>query len=218
MANALKAFFSDADREAIHAATAKAERETSGELVVYVVERCDPHPEIAWKGALVGGAIGAACAALAIWQFGGWGAPDSWWMLVGLQLGLLAGWLLSRFPAVGRRLIDAEALLSRVEGRAAEAFVEESVFATKERTGVLIFVALFEHRVVVLADEGIEARVGPNAWNRVTQSVTGGIREGRPARALIHAIEQCAALLGEHGVTSADASNEISNEPRFRGA
>ena len=218
MADALKAFFSDADREAIHAATVEAERETSGELVVCVVERCDPHPEIAWKGALIGGAIGALCAALAIWQFGGWGAPDSWWMLVGLQLGLLAGWLLSGLPAVGRRLVDAEALLSRVEGRAAEAFLEENVFATNERTGVLIFVALFEHRVLVIADEGIQAKVGSNAWSRVTESVTRGIREGSPAKALIHAVEQCAVLLREHGVTSADASNEISNEPRFRDA
>lgn len=216
MARLIQTFFSEADREAIRAATREAERRTSGELVVYVVERCDPHPEIAWKGALIGGAVSALCAAFAVWQFGGWGAPDYLWILIGLQLGLLGGWLLSRLPAVARRLVDPGALMSRVEGRAAEAFIEESVFATKERTGVLIFVALFEHRVIVLTDEAIDARVQAGAWDAIAAGIARGIREGAPTRALIGAVEQCAILLTEHGVTSAEATNEISNEPRFR--
>jgi putative membrane protein len=152
-------FFSDADREAIRAATAAAESKTTGELVVYVAERCDPHPETRWKAALIGGAVGALSAAIAVWLFGGWGAPDYVWLLIGLQLGLLVGWLASRFDGVARRLIGDDALSSRVEGRAAEAFLDEQVFATRDRTGILIFVALFEHRVLVLADEGIDERV-----------------------------------------------------------
>ena len=57
MASRIDRFFSEADRDAIRAATTAAERDTAGELVVYVVERCDPYPEVAWKGALVGGAV-----------------------------------------------------------------------------------------------------------------------------------------------------------------
>jgi len=208
-------FFSEDDREAIRAATAEAELGTSGELVVYVVERCDPYPEVAWKGALIGGAVGAACAAIAVRVVGGWGAPDDLWLLIGLQLGLLAGWLASRFESVARRLVGSEALSSRVEGRAAEAFVEESVFATAERTGVLVFLALFEHRVLVLADEGIRARVSPGAWEEIATSIAAGIRAGAPAAALTDAIARCAALLSAHGVP-ANTSNELSNQPRFR--
>jgi putative membrane protein len=212
--NRIDTFFSPSDREAIRAATKAAEGETSGELVVYVVERCDPHPEIAWKGALIGGAVGAACAALAVRLFGGWGAPDYLWLLIGVQLGLLGGWLVSRFEGVARRLIGDEALLSRVEGRAAEAFVDEQVFATAERTGVLIFVALFEHRVLVLPDQGIEERVGPRAWDEIASAVAKGIRNGTPADALVGAVVRCARLLSEHGVP-ANTTNELSNEPRF---
>ena len=215
MASRIDTFFSNADREAIRAATAEAERSTSGELVVYVVERCDPYPEIAWKGALIGGALGAAGAAIAVRLFGGWGSPDDLWLLIGLQLGLLAGWLASRFEGVARRLIGNEALSSRVEGRAAEAFVEESVFATAARTGVLIFVALFEHRVLVLADEGIRAQVGPEAWDEIATSIAAGIRAGAPAPALTEAAGRCAGLLSAHGVP-ANSSNELSNRPRFR--
>jgi putative membrane protein len=215
VATRIDTFFSESEREAIRAATAEAERSTSGELVVYVVERCDPHPEVAWKGALVGGAIGAACGAIAVRSFGGWGAPDDLWLLIGLQLGLLAGWLASRFEAIARLLIGDEALESRVDGRAAEAFIEERVFATEARTGVLIFVALFEHRVVVLADEGIEERVADGVWRDIVDEAVRGIRAGAPADALIDAVHACSALLSEHGVPS-NLTNELSNEPRFR--
>ena len=212
----IETFFSKADREAIQAATTAAERKTAGELVVYVTERCDPHPEVAWKGALVGGALGALCASLGAWRFGGWGAPDHLWILIGFQLGLVAGWIASRFDPVARRLVGEEALDSRVDGRAAEAFLDEQVFATRERTGVLIFVALFEHRVLVLADEGIDERVADHAWDEITGELALGIRRGRPAPALIHAVERCATLLEAHGVQAADEENQLPNKPRFR--
>lgn len=215
MPRRIESFFSEADREAIRLATAAGERTTAGELVVYVTERCDPHPEVGWKAALIGGAVGALCAAAAVWRFGGWGAPDYAWMLIGLQLGLLAGWIVSRFDSVARQLIGDDALSSRVEGRAAEAFLEEQVFATRERTGVLIFVALFEHRVLVLADQGINERVDAAAWDDISNELALGIRRGTPARAVIHAVERCAALLSDHGV-AADIANQLSDEPRFR--
>jgi putative membrane protein len=208
--------FSEADREAIRAATTASERKTAGELVVYVTERCDPHPEVGWKAALLGGAVGALCAALVVWRFGGWGAPDYLWMLIGLQVGVVIGWVASRFSAVARSLIDDEAVEGRVKGRAAEAFLEEQVFATRDRTGVLVFVALFEHRVLVLADEGIDARVDDDAWKEISEEVASGLRRGKPASALIHAVGRCADLLVEHGVSPVDPANELPDEPRFR--
>lgn len=215
MASRIDTFFSSADREAIRAATADAERRTAGELVVYVVERCDPHPELTWKGALIGGAVGAACAAVAVRLFGGWGAPDYLWLLIGLQLGLLTGWLASKFAGLARWLIGGETLSSRARGRAAAAFLEEKVFATAERTGILIFVALFEHRVLVLADEGIEERVAAGAWDEIAAHIAAGIRAGAPAAALVDAVGRCSELLGAHGIP-ANATNELPNEPRLR--
>ena len=216
MPGRIDTFFSEADREAIRAATVAAERKTAGELVVYVTERCDPHVEVGWKAALIGGALGALCAAFAVWRFGGWGAPDYLWMLIGLQLGLVFGWVASRFDAVSRQLVGNEALDSRVGCRAAEAFLEEQVFATRDRTGVLVFVALFEHRVLVLADEGINERVDDGAWEEISEELALGLRRGTPAPALIHAVERCADLLVEHGISPLDPANELSDEPRFR--
>ena len=76
MPSRIDKLFNKSDREAIVQATAEAEQQTSGELVVYVVEQCDPYGEEGWKGALVGGAVGALVGALAAWFYGGWGSPD----------------------------------------------------------------------------------------------------------------------------------------------
>jgi putative membrane protein len=113
-------------------------------------------------------------------------------------------------------MLGDELLQDRVEGRAAEAFVEEQVFATRARSGVLIFVALFEHRVVILADQGIDERVENDAWAAISDEVTAGVRHGRPAEALITAVQRCADLLVEHGMSPVDSENELPNEPRFR--
>lgn len=217
MPSRIERVFSEADRGAIRAATAAAERKTAAELVVYVTERCDPHPEVVWKATLIGGAWGALIAALAVWLFGGWGTPDHLWILIGLQLGLLAGWLASRFEGIARRLIDREALESRLQGRAAEAFIKERVFATKERTGVLIFLALFEHRVMVLADEGVAGHVEASAWESISTELADGIGRGAATSAVVQAIARCADLLVEHGVSGPDTLNQLTDEPRFDG-
>lgn len=185
--------------------------------MVYVVERCDPHPEIAWKGAAIGGAIGAAVAAIAARLHGGWGAPDDLWLPIGLQLGVVVGWLASRVDAVARMLVSDATMMSRVDGRAAEAFVEEQVFATKHRTGVLIFVALFEHRILILADQGIRERVGQEAFDEVAARLAAGIRARRAAPALLEAVAECERILEGHRMPG-DTVDELHNEPRFRDA
>jgi putative membrane protein len=215
VASRIDKLFNKRDRDAIVEATAEAERQTSGELVVYVVEQCDPYGEEAWKGALLGGAAGALSGALIAWFYGGWGSPDELWILLGAQLGLVAGWIASRFDGVARRLVGDDAMNSRADGRAAEAFVEERVFDTEARTGVLIFLALFEHRVIVMADEGIREAVPEAAWGDLAASIAEGVRAGSAAPALIDAVKRCADILTEHGVPS-NQTNELSNEPRFR--
>lgn len=216
MPRRLETFFSEADKEAIRAATAAAEHKTAGEIVVYVTERCDAHPEAAWKAALLGGAVGALCAAVALWRLGGWGTPDYPWILIGLQLGFLLGYVTSRFDGAARRFVDDRDLSSRVEARAAQAFLEERVFATRGRTGILIFVALFEHRVRMLADEGIDKHVDQGAWNEISDDLAAAIGRGAPVAAIIGAVERCAQLLAEHGVGVLDTDNELPDEPRFR--
>ena len=73
----------------------------------------------------------------------------------------------------------------RARQRAERCFLDEEVFATRDRTGILIFVAVFERQVVVMGDAGINRAVPDGAWDHVVDDVIAGIRARRPAEALI---------------------------------
>ena len=60
----------------------------------------------------------------------------------------------------------------------------EEVFKTRDRTGILIFLALFEHRAVILADEGIHRAVPREEWQALVDELVAGIRAGRGVAAL----------------------------------
>lgn len=205
------------DLTAIREATEAAERRTGGELVCVLVKRCDPYPGGPWKGAMLGAIAGAAATSL--WQtLGvGWQALDPYLLPLVTLLGAAIGFLaVVALPNLQRLLVPADVLDLRVDRRAAAAFLAEEIFATRERTGVLLFVAFFEHRVRILADAGIHEKVDESVWDGIAGELTRGIRAGRTREALVAAIEACGKVLAERGVERrADDENELSDEPRL---
>lgn len=112
---------------------------------------------------------------------------------------------------VGRTLLDV-----RVHRRALQAFLTEEVFNTRDRTGILLFVSLREHRIEVLGDTGINAQVPPEAWADVVATLRHHIKTaGDLTAGLVDAIEQCGRLLERKGVAiRPDDTDELSNRVR----
>lgn len=196
-----RSFFSSSDLEAIREATAEAERRTSGEIVPVVVGTCDDYDDAAWKAAAFGALTGSLLTA-GIYTAGGfWLSPPWLWILAPSAVGAAVAYLLARLlPGFRRAMVDRDTLDLRVERRAKQAFLDEEVFATRERTGILIFLALFERRVVVLGDEAINRAVDQAEWQEIVDHLVEGIRSGAPGPALVAAIGDCGRLLEEHGV------------------
>jgi putative membrane protein len=208
--------FTEADLALIREAVADAEVGTAGEIVPYVVPASDAYSGAVWKG----GTLGALIGALAGWAVhsaaGFWGGALFFWMAVppaaGAALGLLLAGLV---PPIKRLLAGAEVLELRTRRRAALAFLDEEVFRTRDRTGILLFVSLFEHRVVVLGDSGINEKVAAGEWDGLVQRAAAGIRAGRPGEALAGAVRECGRLLAERGVEIRPAdTDELPNELR----
>ena len=208
-------FFTQADLDAIQAAVRAAEERTSGEIVPYVVDQSDEYPTAAWKGAALG-AILAPFVALAIHRWSSiWGIPVDWWITLPAPLGGALGYLLSLLPSVRRWMVGEEILEIRTRRRAAVAFLDQEVFKTRDRTGILLFVSLLEHRVVLLADSGIDQKVEEGKWEEITRRLAGEIRRGRPGPAMVEAIQACGELLARHSVERrADDQNELRDELR----
>jgi putative membrane protein len=208
--------FSPADRDRIKAAVEAAEGKTSGEIVPYVVDHSDNYEDAEWRSAFLF-AFMTFCIVVAVRSF------TSVWLplnvveigLATLAAGALAMLLVKYVRPVktffaGRHLID-----HRVAQRAAEAFISEEVFNTRDRTGILIFVSLLEHRVLVIGDAGINASVKKADWHDVVQRVVKGINDGKITEGLVDAILQCGSLLEQHGLKRrADDSDELSDSLR----
>lgn len=211
-------FFTASDLQAIEAAVHEAEKGTSGEIVPCVVAHSDHYEAAAWKGAVLG-AFAAVVAAAAARYFGDfWGSPALGWItlppLIGGALGYAAAAMVRplKLALAGRAHVE-----HRVHQRAAEAFLENEVFKTRDRTGVLIFLSLYERRVVVLGDAGINAHVGQHEWDAVVAGIVAGMRTGKPGQALGAAIARCGELLEGRGVAiRADDTDELPDKLRMQ--
>lgn len=208
--------FTDADREAIQAAVREAEERTAGEIVPYVVDASDEYPTAVWKGTALGALLGPLVA-LVLYEWGGfWNLYVPLWIAVPAPAGGAIGYLLTWWlPALRRWMAGDEVLEVRSRRRAEVAFLEQEVFQTRDRTGILLFLSLFEHRAVVLGDTGINQKVEQAKWDEIVRNLAAGVRSGRPGAAMVDAIHACGELLERHGVERrSDDRDELSNELR----
>jgi putative membrane protein len=210
-------FFSDDDLESIRKATADAESRTGGEIVPFIVERVVEKDEARWRAAAVGALAAAAAAGLADLFGGYWGGSGVFWITLPVVAGAGLGYLLGGVGAVGRWLIPEDRLDRAVTMRAEAAFLEEEVFDTRDRTGVLVMISLFEHRAVILADAGINRVVPENTWQELVDQLVSGIRSGRAAEAMRDAVASCGKVLEEYEVPlRPDDEDELPDAPRIR--
>ena len=201
-----------AARLQLESAVIEAERATSGEIVVNVVRACDEYGSAGWR-------LGVLLAALALL---GLAELHARWLLPWIEGHLISALFLAELAALGlghglaridvvRRLFVSEALLEeRVAERARRAFAERGLARTAGRSGILLFVALFERRAVVLADEGIHRVLGPDeSWDEVVAAVVAGLRDGRAVEGLLAAVRRCGEILARRLPAAAREVNEL---------
>ena len=196
----------EAARERLAGVVREAERGTGGEIVVAVASACDEYGSAGWR-------LGVALAALAFLGLGLFAPPLPWVAYLAAQAAaLLLGHALARIEGVRRALVDEALVEERVAERARRAFAEHGLTRTRGRTGILIFVALFERRVVVLADEGIHRALGPNeGWTEIVERAVGGIRSGVALVGLENAVRRCGEILARRLPAAAPNPDELPN-------
>ncbi|MCB2206271.1 TPM domain-containing protein [bacterium] len=208
--------FSEEDKKRIAEAVKEAESRTSGEIVPYVVGRADNYPEAWLRG-------GSLAAFLVLFVFSVISLGTDWWLPLTLaEVGAitvlafgLGGLLVAYVPVLKRAVIPDAMEQQRVDERASLAFLEEEVFETRERTGILIFLSLFERRVCILGDKGINELVKKDEWDEIVQVIVHAMKNGSPADGMLEAIWKCGQLLERRGVEiRPDDSNELDDSLR----
>jgi putative membrane protein len=193
---------SAADRERIREAVRAAERGTSAEFVSVLARRSDTY---LFESLFAASSL-ALILPMILW-FVGW--PDSILQIIGIQLGAFAVvGLLLRWPAAATALIPSAVQVRQARRLAREQFLALGLADTTERTGVLLFVSLAERYVEILADKGIHARVGEEAWRTIVDGFTADVRARRAADGFVRAIEALGAVLARHCPPRAGNPNE----------
>lgn len=219
--------FTDDDQTRIASAIAEAETGTSGEIFCVVSRRVSSYIDVSLGWA----AAAALILPMGLIPFGfdpawfpnlsdGWEAAHlaSRHLVVAQALGVyavvqaavfVAAFLLTRIPLVRRWVTPRSIRRARVRRVAVQQFLAHGVHVTRERTGVLIFAALQEHQVELVADEGIHSRVDHGVWADAVAALTRELRAGRPVAGFEAAIAQCGAVLADHFPPRADNPNEL---------
>ena len=96
--------------------------------------------------------------------------------------------------------------------RSRQVFTELGMHRTRERNAVLIYVALDDHQLAVLGDEGVHAHVGDGYWDRIRDLLVERLRAGRPRQALVEAVAEVGRTLQAHFPRRPDDTNELSDQ------
>jgi putative membrane protein len=207
--------FSDAARERIKQAVQQAERGTKGEIVPMIVPASARYRDAGHHCGLVL-ALLVLAVLLAIevyWLPWGWHAGNAGWLLLAVVVAYGIGQGLGSVPAVIRLMTSRERMARKVRLRAEHAFYQHGLHKTEARTGILILVSLFERRVQVLADKGLDERVPPGTWDGLVNGIIEGIHAGRATEAICDAISNCGRHLAQVcPAGSGDNPDELQNE------
>ena len=212
MKDLAKQFLTEQEREQINAAVQSAERRTSGEIVCLVESASYRYP----MGNVLGATVLALPLALVLTPLIGgwlWMGTHNMWLFLGL-FGLIftaAYFAVENMAWLKRWFVSKREIEEEVEEAAVTSFFRHGLYRTREANGILVFISVFEHKVWVLADHGINAKVAAGEWDAIVTRITDGIRSKRAAVAICEAVESIGTTLAEHFPVRDDDTNELKN-------
>jgi putative membrane protein len=201
----VKSVLSESDAREVEAAIARVERASSAELVVAIVPRSDEYLGPRGTVALAWG-IGAALMFLLLEP---WREP-ALALLIELVVGALV-FAATAWPALTRRLVPREVSERAAAARAFQLFAERGLYATRNRTALLIFVSELEHRVILLGDQTIHAELGAAGWEREVAKLVSALRAGRARAGLLEVIADLEPKLATVAPPRAGDADELPN-------
>jgi uncharacterized membrane protein len=95
-------------------------------------------------------------------------------------------------------------------------FTKLGMHKTQERNGVLIYIATISHRIAIIGDEGIHARLGLEFWEKLVEKLIQQFKAQKRAEALAEAIRECGRQLGKYFPRQDNDRDELQNNISFR--
>lgn len=195
-------------RDAIQNKIVEIERQTSVEYVPCFVERSSNYG--AYRGLLAGFAAFLALFASRVFWVNAplWGEFAGAWLVAG------AVFAVSGVPVILNAILPPSLKQAEVLEAAHGVFLREEVFATKARTGVLIYISELEQAVFVLADRGLRAKVKDEEWSKLASHLAHDLHRGQAGHTFLEALDQLSSRLAPDFPPSANNVNELPDYVR----
>ncbi len=212
MKNLAEHFLSDADREKVTAAVKEAEKLTSGEIVPLVVSASYRYP----MANVIGGAVFAFPISIIVAPLVGgwmWLGTQNMWLFAGFLALLFVVFheIVKRTHWLKRWFISRHEMDEEVKEAAVTSFFSEGLYRTRDENGILVFISVFEHKVWILADRGINEKVPKDRWENIVQIIVDGIKQKQQTQSICEAVKKIGAILQEHFPRKPDDTDELKN-------
>ncbi|MEX1238600.1 MAG: TPM domain-containing protein [Cyclobacteriaceae bacterium] len=217
----LKHEFSDDDLQRIKTAVKEAEQKISGEIVPVIVERSGIYTIANYKASVIAATFSFILmifldryviddAANTLYY-------DPLFIFVMVVIGGTLGAFVPNLSNPVKRWLASRKYLDECCRQSAEnAFLEEEIFNTRHRTGIMIFISFFEHEVIVMADRGISKVVEQREWDKIVSELIAHIRSGKIVDGIEAGIKRCGEILLEKGFQkTSDDINELRDDLRI---
>lgn len=183
---AMKHILNDEERSRLDKQIVEAEKRTGAQIVLAVIGRSDAYAEIPWKAFALGASLAGLWALLMniSWPLTSPGAAVLLAVVTVLTAGAGLALLCIFSPDFARLFLHAHRADVETRQYAESLFLSRQLFATRERTSVLLLISLFERRVVVLPDTGLTKNLNQETIEDIIKHMRPYLATGRTAHAL----------------------------------
>lgn len=217
----LKHRFSEEDLQQIKGAVREAEQKISGEIVPVIVERSGNYAIANYKACLISATLFFVAMVFVDRYLLDDATQTLYYDPLFIFFVVVAGGAIGAFvPSISapvkRWLASRKYMDECCRQNAENAFLEEEIFNTRHRTGIMIFISFFEHEVVIMADRGISKVVDQREWDHIVADLISRIRSGHIVDGVVAAVQRCGDILLEKGFRKGpDDINELRDDLRI---
>ena len=118
-----------------------------------------------------------------------------------------------RFAVDGALHIDPLLRGQSARERAIDVFSRLRIWDTEHNNGVLIYLLLADRDVEIVADRGIDGKVGAREWERICRGMEAAFRQGDYEGGVVGGIREITRHLAEHFPPNGDDRDELPDRP-----
>jgi uncharacterized membrane protein len=97
--------------------------------------------------------------------------------------------------------------------RALDIFSQLRIWDTEHNNGVLIYLLLADRDIEIVADRGIDRKVGKAGWEKICAGLEKELRAGLFEHGVIKGIQEVSRLMAQHFPAAPGGSNELPDAP-----